>query len=182
MALVVADGGGGLVVHHQLDALGVRVVVKGLQVEVRIWGDEIEDVILGVAEPIFPALVPALDEDLVEAVLGGEVDVATHLLVVCCMCTVGLHLGVVRHAEFHREQIVGVGPCGFADDHLPPHTDVFHGLDPGDVFQGAGFVKVQREMRGEDLACIVAHHDGAPGGVAGCLHVPLLSLCIGREP
>ena len=130
VAFVVADGGGGLVVHHQLDALRVGILIERLDVKVGVRGDEIENVVLRVAKPVLPPDVPALDEHLIEAVLGGEVDIAAHFVVVRRVGAVGLDLRVVRHADVYREKVVGVGPRRFARDHFPPNADIFHWLDP----------------------------------------------------
>ena len=52
-------------------------------------------------------------------------------------------------------------------NHLPPHAYILHGLNPRGILQFAGLVEVQYEIRSQDVACIVADHDGAPGCLAG---------------
>ena len=68
-------------VHHEAHALAPGIGVERLDVEVGVGGDEVEHIVLGVAGPVFPTFVPALYEHLVEAMLGGEVDVAAHVLI-----------------------------------------------------------------------------------------------------
>ena len=70
-------------VHHQAYSLRVCILVESLDVEVRIWSHEIEDIVLVAVCPVFPAFVPALYEHLVETMLSSEVNIAANLLVVC---------------------------------------------------------------------------------------------------
>ena len=69
-----------------------------------------------------------------------------------------------------------------AIDHLPPDTNVFHRLDPTGVFDFTGFVQVENQIGGEDIAGIIADHDGAPRRHAWCLKMSLVALGIGCEP
>ena len=108
MALVILCGRGGLVVHYQTDTLSVGILVECRKVEIRIWGDEIEHILLLASEPVFPALVPALDEEAVEAVGCCEVDVAAHILIVGAVIAVRGGLGVVRFAQAHCREVVGI--------------------------------------------------------------------------
>jgi len=170
------------VVHHQLHALGVGIVVESLDVEVGIRGEEVEDVFLHVACPVFPSDVPALDEHGVETVVGGEVDVSAHVGVVGRVASRGRGLAVIGHSELDRGKLVGVGPVALTRDHLPPHTDVFGGMYPAGVGELAGLVEVEDEVGGQYLACVVGHHDGAPGALAGRLQPAFHALCVGGEP
>ena len=86
-------------VHHQTYTLGMGIVVESLDVEVGIWCLEVEDVVLAVSEPVFPADVPSFDENLREAMLGGEVDISTHVGIVGWMVSVWLALGVIGSAD-----------------------------------------------------------------------------------
>ena len=60
----------------------MRIIVKSLDIEVRIRCHEIEDIILGIAEPVLPADIPSLDKQLVEAVRCSEIDVAAHIVII----------------------------------------------------------------------------------------------------
>ena len=182
MTLVVADGRGGLVVHHELDALAVGIVVEHLYVEVRIRSDEIEHIVFGMAEPVFPALIPTFDQHLVEAVGGGKVDVLLDMLVIGAVTAVGFGLGIVGLAQLDGKQVVGIGPGALAGNHLPPHAHILHRLDPGHVVVGTGLVEVERDARSEDVAGVVAHDDRSPRRGTGCLQVALVALSIGGEP
>ena len=75
-------------VHHELHTLRACVLVECIDIEIRIWSHEIEDIVLVAVSPVLPAFVPALYEDLVEAMLGSEVDIAANLLVVCRVASV----------------------------------------------------------------------------------------------
>ena len=79
-------------VHQQFDAFRVGIVVQCFQVEVGVGRHKVEDVALPHVGPVFPTHVPAFYQHLVESVLGSEVNVAAHLLVVGGMAAVGLHL------------------------------------------------------------------------------------------
>ena len=76
--------------HEEFHSLGMSILVQRLDVEIRIRGHEIEDVILVAVRPIFPADIPALDQHLVKAMLGSEVDVAAHIRIVRRMLAVRL--------------------------------------------------------------------------------------------
>ncbi len=131
--LIVADGGGGLVVHHHLHPLALRVAVDLVDIEVRIGGLKVEDIILGVAEPVLPADVPPFHQHGVEAMLRGKVDIAFHVLRGGTVATVGLHFAVVGDADLHRRQVGGIGPVALAGDHLPPDSHILGGLNPRGV-------------------------------------------------
>ena len=182
VTFVVADGRGGLVVHHQTDALVMGVFVQPRKVKVGIGGDKVEDVILHIATPVFPANIPAFYQHLVETVGSGEVDILLHVLRIGRMHAVGLHLGVVRLIQLHRGQVPRVGPGTVAGNHLPPDADVLHGLDPGSIFQLARLVEVEDELGGQDVAGIVAHHHRAPGATTRGLQVSLVALRVGCQP
>ena len=182
MALVVARRGGGLMVHQQANAFLVGIVVQPLQVEVGVGGLEVEHVVLRLAEPVFPTDVPAFYQHLVETVLGGKVDVAAHIGIVGTVMAVGLGLRVVQMVELHGGQFVGVRPLAHAVDHLPPYAYILHGLYPTGVLQLAGLVQIQYQVRGEQVAGIVAHHDGAPGQGAGGLQIAFVALGVGGQP
>ena len=130
MALVIECGRRGFVVHHQLHALRVGIVVEHLYIEVGIRRHEVEDIQLLVSEPVFPSFIPSFYQNLLQTVLCSEVDVALHLIVCCTMCAVGLALAVVGHAETNRRQVVGITPCLGAYNHVPPHTAILCRMNP----------------------------------------------------
>ena len=69
-------------VHHDLDTLGMGILIECLDVEVGIRGQEVEHFLLHIAAPVFPSDIPSLDQHLVEAMLCGKVDVAAHVGIV----------------------------------------------------------------------------------------------------
>ena len=160
--------------------MGIAVEFFGIEVGVR--GYEIKHIILRLPEPVFPALVPAFHKHLVETVFGGKVDVSFHIFGVGRVLAVGLGLGVVGFAEFHRVNVVGVGPAATPGNHVPPHAYVFHRLYPRSVGVFARLVEVERHARGKYVASIVADDDGAPRRLAGRLHISFLALSVGSEP
>ena len=130
VTLIVYDAGRSLVVHHELHALAVGILVERLDVEVWIRSEEVEHIVLAVARPVFPTFVPSLYEHLREAVGGREVDILAHLLVGGAMFAVGLRLGVVGETELHRRIVVGIAPCLVAGNHLPPYTAILGWVNP----------------------------------------------------
>ena len=66
-AFVVDGGGAAFVVHDEADAFLVGIAVQGGQVEIGVGGEEVEDEVFLFAVPVFPADVPAFDEECVEA-------------------------------------------------------------------------------------------------------------------
>ena len=145
--LIVRDRAGGLVVHDDLHALALSVVTELSDVEVGVRGDEVKDTILTVAEPVFPTDIPAFDQDGIEAVLSGEVDVLLDVLGVGSVLAIRLHLRVVGLTDLHVGQVVGVRPRALARDHLPPDPYILNRLDPVGGLIGAGFIEVISKLR-----------------------------------
>ena len=108
MTLVVHRGRRTLMVHDDADTLVMGILVKGRKVKVRIRSDKVKDIVLLGAEPVFPAFVPAFNQDGVKSVLRGKVNVHAHILVVGAMAAVGLGLGVIRNAKLHRGEVGGI--------------------------------------------------------------------------
>ena len=181
MALVVRDRAGGLVVHDELHALALSVVTELSDVEVGVRSDEVKDTVLAVAEPVFPTDIPALDEDSIEAVLSGEVDVLLDVLRIGSVLAIRLHLRVVGLTDLHIGQVVGVRPRALTRDHLPPDTYILDRLDPVGRLIGTRLVEVVRQLRGEDIACITADDSRTPRGVEGRFDVPTVALCVRRQ-
>ena len=105
-------------------------VVEHLDIEVRIWSYEIEDIELLMTEPVFPTFVPAFYQHLLQTVLGCKVDVALYLLVGCTMGAIRLALAVIGYTETNRWQVVGIAPGLGANDHVPPYTAVLGRMNP----------------------------------------------------
>ena len=95
-------------VHDEANSLFVGIFVECRQVEVRIRRKEVENEVFLLAIPVFPTFVPTLDEQAIEAVFRGEVDVSAHVRVVGTMIAVRFRFGVVGHSELHRRIVVGV--------------------------------------------------------------------------
>ena len=121
----------------------VGIFVERGQVEVGIRREEVENTFLLLAVPVFPADVPAFDEEGIKAVLGGKVDVAAHIVVVGGMTAVGRGLGVISPTHLNRREVVGVGPAVFVRNHLPPNAHVFHGMNPRHILDGTRLVEVE---------------------------------------
>ena len=68
VTLVIGNGTRCLVMHHQLNALGMRVLVQRRYIEIGIWRHEVKHEILLLAKPVLPTDVPSLHQQLVEPV------------------------------------------------------------------------------------------------------------------
>ena len=176
MALVVADRGRGLVVHYHLHALFLGIVVDTLYIEVGIGGNKVIDIVFLIAEPVFPSYIPSLYEHAIEAVLGGEINIAEDILGGSTVVAVGLYLAVVGLTDLHRWQVAGVRPPFAPVDHLPPYSDVLHRFNPRGILYAAGLVEVERHAVGKYLPCVSRHLYGSPRAFTGCLHIALHPL------
>ena len=87
--------------HHELHSLLVRIVIESLDVEIRIWSNEVEYIILIAVRLVFPTFVPSLYKYLIETVLCCEVDVTAHLLVVGRVTSVRSCRRIIGLAELH---------------------------------------------------------------------------------
>ena len=77
------------------------IFVEILDNEIGIMSLEVEHVVLIMTEPVFPADVPSLHQNLLQSVLRGEVDVTLHVLGVGRMLSVGTALRVVKVLQIY---------------------------------------------------------------------------------
>ena len=168
-------------VHHKAYTLLVSVLVECLDIEIGICGHKVEHVVLLATEPILPADIPALDQHLVEAVLGCKVDIATYVLVVSTVVWTWSNLCVVALAELYAIETLGVVPAALAEHQLPPNTDILHRLNPRCILQSARVIQIQDEVRRKHLASAVGHLNCTPRRVARCLQPTLIAECVGRK-
>ena len=117
-------------IKASVPALGMSILVQRLDVEIRIRGHEIENVILVAVRPVFPADIPALDQNLIKAMFGSEVDAAAHIGIVRRMLAVRFRLGIIGNAEMYGREVIGICPSALSGNHLPPYTDIFHRMNP----------------------------------------------------
>ena len=181
IALIVLCARGGLVVHEQLHAFRMSVVVEGFQVEVGIRSLEVEHIALPAVCPVLPSYVPTFHKHLVETVLGCEVDVAAHFLIRRTVAAIGSCLHPVDVVELHGGELIGVVPRRFTNNHLPPHTTILRGMNPRGVVQCTRVVEIEDEVRGKHVAGIVGDHHRAPRRLARCLHATFQARGIGGE-
>ena len=182
VTFIVERTGRGLVVHEKFHTLRVGILVQPLEVEVRVRCDEVEHILLPVAEPVLPADVPAFHKHLLHSVGSSEVDILLHVGSVRRMAAVGLGVCIVGLPELHGTELIRISPRLAACYHLPPHTAVLGGMNPGSVLDLAGFVEVKNEVACQHIPCIVAYHHRTPWGLARCLHKSFQTCRIRREP
>ena len=98
------------------------------------------------------------------------------------MATIGLGFRPVYLVQLDRGILIRIVPGALAHDHLPPHAAILHGLYPAGVLYLARLVEIEYQVGSQDVASVIAHHHGAPRGLARRLHAALQSRGIGREP
>src|SRR5712671_4171352 len=132
LGFVVGDGARGLVVADQSDTPLPSISDDRAQVEIRIRSGEAEA--LAVRGPIaIPALVPALHQHCVKAVLRREIHVALD----------AAGVGPVPWATF---------PGGFVEMHFPPDTHELSRLEPGHIPELVGLIEIELDTAvGEEL-------------------------------
>ena len=132
----------GLVVGDQVNSLlaGVRGHFRHVIVRRRAREVEVRHRV-----GIVPRVVPALEQDALDVVGGGKVDVA--------------------HRIFRRRTVAFPAPGLDTQMQAPPHADVLHRLDPGDIREGAGLVEVQDEGRIDEAHGGMGNLDRPPGGL-----------------
>ena len=84
--------------HNEFYSFLVSVFVQSRQVEVRVGRDEVENIIFLLAVPVFPADVPAFDEQSVEAVFCSEIYVSAHVFIVGGMTAMWFGVFIVGFA------------------------------------------------------------------------------------
>ena len=88
----------------------MSILIEHLDVKVGIGRHEVEHIALPHVCPVFPTDIPTLNEHLLKTILGSEVDIALHLLVIGCMAAIGLHLRPVDLIELDAGIVVGIIP------------------------------------------------------------------------
>ena len=146
------------------------IFVEHLDIEIRIRGNEVEDIALPEVSPVFPTNIPTFYQHLVKTVLGCEVDITLHLLVVGTMNAIRLHLCPVDLVEFDAGVVVGIVPGALTHNHLPPYATVFRGMDPRGILDLTRFIEVEDEVIGEHITCVVRYHHSTPRCLTRCLH------------
>ena len=160
----------GFMVHQDLNTFRVCILIKHLDIEVRIRSDKVEDITLPHIRPVFPADIPAFYQYLVESVLRSKVDIAFYLLIIGSMTTIGFYFCPINIIEFDAGKLIGVVPTTLADNHLPPYTTIFRRMNPRRIFNLTRLIEVEDEVRREHVTGIVTYHHSAPRRFTGCLH------------
>ena len=158
------------------------ISVESREIEVRIRGHEVEDVVFLLVVPVFPAFVPAFYQKCVKAVLRRKIYVAADIFIVRAVIAVGPDRGIVGHTELNGRKLVGVRPLALPRNHLPPDAHIFYGMDPAHILKGAGLVEVEDKAGGEHLGRAFADLHRPPGRPARCLEPSFHPLCIRRKP
>ena len=129
---------------NQRHALGTGVSSHFLHVVIRRRTGKIE---IGKRIGAPPGVVPTLEQDTLDVVGGGKVD--------------------IPHRILRRRTVAFPAPGFHAQVQAPPNADIFHGLDPGDIVDRAGLVQVQDQRRVHQAHGTAGDLDGSPGGLEG---------------
>ena len=132
--------------HHKANTLAVCILIKCLNIEIRIWSNKIKNIVLGLAKPILPTYVPTLYKHLIKAVLCSKVNQATYASVVCRVCWALLNLCVVGYTELNSRDIACICPVTSTSNHLPPNTYILNRLNPRGILVCTRVVKVKDEF------------------------------------
>ena len=117
--------------------------IGGHLFDVKVGGGRCEIEVTRGSVP-YPAVVPSLEKHTLDIIGGGEVDVAD--------------------GGLGGRSVVRADAPGFQTQmQAPPYTYVFGGLDPGDIFQGAGFVQVKYQRGIYQAYRLTGYLHGAPG-------------------
>ncbi len=181
VALVVACGGGGLVMHDHLHSFFLGISTDSGQIKIRVWGQKVKYIVFGIPKPILPAHIPSFHQYPIKAMLCGKINVLLHVGRSRPVCTIRLGLAVIGKAQFDCFEIIRVRPRTFACDHLPPDSYILHGLDPRSVFDFRRLIQVIRDSGCKDICRLIAYDDGSPRALRWCIQVPFIALCIGGQ-
>ena len=84
----------------------MSIFIESLDVEIRIWRHEIENVVLVLVGPVFPADIPSFNQYLIESVLSCEINILAYVLIVRRVFSVRSRLRVVRLAKVNGGEII----------------------------------------------------------------------------
>ena len=105
-----------------------------------------------------------------------------HMSGICTMLTIWLCLRIVCHSQLYAVHIIGISPCAFTGNHLPPYTYIFYRFDPRCIFNLTWIIQVQCKMRCQYITCIITHDYSTPRRVTWSLHISFVALCIRCQP
>ena len=159
----------------------MSIFVEHLYIEIRIWGNEVEDISLPHVGPVFPTYVPTFYEHLIKTILSSEVDIALHILVISLMCAIRLNLTPVYLVELDAGEVVGVMPASTSYNHLPPYTTVLCRMNPRGILEFARLIEIKDQIRCQHITSIIAYHNSSPRSLTRSLHRTLQTCCVRSE-
>ena len=180
--LIVHHRRRGFMMHNELHSLGMRILIECLDVEIRIWSQEIEYLFLHIATPVFPTDVPSFYQDCIETMGCSKVDVTAHIGIVGRMLARWLGMYIVGSIQLHGRIIMGISPLTLTGNHLPPYTYVLHRMNPGGILDLARLIEIENQVGRQHLAGIICNDHSTPRALERSLHVSLHTLCIRGKP
>ena len=118
------------VVHHQLYSFRMGIVIKSLDVKIRIWRYKVENITFPHVCPVFPSYVPSFNQYLVKTVFSGKVNVSAYLFVVGSMTTMWFYTFPIHLIYIYRREVIRIMPVALTNNHLPPYATVFGWMNP----------------------------------------------------
>ena len=156
----------------------MSILVEHLDIEIRIWGNEVEDITFPHVSPVFPAYIPSLYEHLIQTILRSKVNITLNIFVIGLVCAIWLNFTPVYLVEFDAGVVVGVMPTATSDNHLPPYSTVLCWMNPRGILEFAWLIEIQNQIRCQHVTSIVADHNCTPRSLTRSLHSTLQSCCI----
>src|SRR5574344_1008929 len=161
--------------HHNLNAFGMGIVVEHLDIEIRIRSDEIEYIKLRMS-------VPSFNQHLTQSVFGCEIYIFLYFLIVSSMYAMRFALCIICHAQSDRRQVISITPLVLTYNHLPPYTAIFYGMDPRHILISAWFIQIKSQFARQHVTCVVTYHNRTPRCIEWCLNISFHPLGIGCKP
>ena len=178
MTFIIAYGSRSFMMHHQFHTFALSIFVQHLYIKVRIRSYKIKHIIFGVTEPIFPSFVPTFYQYLIKSIFSSKVYITFYVLIGSTMTSVRFSFSIIRFTQFYGRQIIGISPSALTGNHLPPHTYIFHRLNPGNIFVGTRLIQIQRQLRIQDITSIITYDNRTPWRFAGSLQISFIPFCI----
>ena len=165
VAFVVACGSRCLMMHHQFDTFGVSILIQVFDIKIRIWSEKVENIILAVAEPVFPTGIPAFYQYLVETMLRSKINVLLYILRIGGVNTIRFHFRIIRFIQFYGRKIKCICPRLACRNHFPPYAYILHRLNPGSILILARIIQIQYQIGSQHFTGIITDYHRTPRSV-----------------
>ena len=181
MTFVVANRRRGFVMHDELHILAFRIIAEPFDVKIGIRRNEIENIVFLMTEPVFPTFIPTFHQNGVKTILGCKVDISLHIFSVGRVFTIARQFRIIGFTQLHTRNGISISPLATTGNHVPPYTNIFHGMNPRSIFNFGRFVEIQGDAARKNIGSLTSHNHGAPRRHGWCLEITFIATCIGSE-